>query len=58
MPDTQDTHEQQPKPAAGPRQPAKQEVLRARPAPGEIDHAELTREIISRFPKILAELAK
>lgn len=34
------------------------EVLRARPVAGEIDHTELTREIISRFPKILSELAK
>jgi hypothetical protein len=33
-------------------------VLRARPVEGKIDHAELTREIISRFPKILSELAK
>jgi len=33
-------------------------ISRARPVEGEIDHAELTREIIRRFPKILAELAK
>lgn len=32
--------------------------MRARPVEGEIDHEELTREIISRFPKILSELAK
>jgi len=56
MPDTQDTREQQPK--AAPRQPAEDEVLYARPVKGEIDHAALTREIISRFPNILAELAK
>ncbi len=34
------------------------EVLRARPVIGEIDYAELTGEIIARFPKILAALAK
>lgn len=33
-------------------------LLRARPVGGEIDHAGLTREIIARFPKILAELAR
>jgi hypothetical protein len=33
-------------------------MLRAHPVEGEIDHAELTRQIIARFPKILAELAK
>lgn len=33
-------------------------IRRARPVSGEIDHAELTREIIARFPKILAKLAE
>jgi hypothetical protein len=33
-------------------------VLRAKPVEGAIDHAALTREIIARFPKILAALAK
>jgi hypothetical protein len=33
-------------------------VLRARPVKGEIDHESLTREIVARFPKILAALAK
>jgi hypothetical protein len=33
-------------------------VLQARPVEGEIDYAELSREIIARFPKILAALAK
>jgi hypothetical protein len=33
-------------------------VLRARPVEGEVDYEELSREIIDRFPKILAELAK
>lgn len=40
------------------RRAAAEEVRRARPVEGEIDHAELTREIIARFPTILAELAK
>jgi hypothetical protein len=31
---------------------------RARPVAGDIDYAELTGEIIARFPKILAALAK
>ena len=34
------------------------EFLRARPVAGDIDHEALTREIIARFPKILAALAK
>jgi plasmid stabilization system protein ParE len=34
------------------------EMQTARPVPGEIDHQELTRQIVSRFPKILAKLAK
>jgi len=33
-------------------------VLRARPVEGEVDHSALTREIIAKFPKILAALAK
>jgi hypothetical protein len=33
-------------------------VLRARPIVGDIDHEKLTREIVGRFPKILAALAK
>jgi hypothetical protein len=37
---------------------AKKKILRARPVAGEVDHEALTREIIARFPKILAELAK
>jgi hypothetical protein len=40
------------------RRAAAEEIRRARPFEGEIDHAELTREIIARFPTILAELAK
>jgi hypothetical protein len=33
-------------------------VLRARPVKGEIDYAELSREHLARYPKILAALAK
>jgi len=33
-------------------------VLRARPVPGEIDYEKLTHQIVERFPKILAALAK
>ncbi len=58
MPDTHDTHEKSPKPAAAPRQAAADEVLRARPVKGEIDHAALSREFMVRFPKIRAALAK
>ena len=57
MPDTHDTGEKHPK--SGSRgQPKAEKVLRARPIKGEIDHGALTREIIARFPKILAALAK
>ncbi|HEY3910716.1 MAG TPA: hypothetical protein VGM07_12605 [Stellaceae bacterium] len=58
MQDTRDTRAKPPKRAETPRQRAEKEVLRARQVPGKIDHAELTREIISRFPKILAKLAE
>ena len=37
----------------GPRQ-----ILRARPLVGDVNHEALTREIVKRFPKILAGLAK
>ena len=37
----------------GPRQ-----ILRARPLVGDVNHEALTREIVERFPKILAGLAK
>jgi hypothetical protein len=33
-------------------------ILHARPVSGVVDHQALTRRIIARFPKILAELAK
>jgi hypothetical protein len=44
--------------AGMPRKPAEGEVLRARPVRGKIDHRAVTREIIARFPTILAALAK
>ena len=34
------------------------EILCARPVEGDIDHEAVTREIIERFPKILAALAE
>jgi hypothetical protein len=34
------------------------DAFRARPVLGEIDYDELTREIVARFPKILAALAR
>ena len=34
------------------------EVMCARPVEGDLDHEALTREIVARFPKILAALAK
>jgi hypothetical protein len=33
------------------------DVLRAQPVAGEVDHAELSREFMARFPKIRAALA-
>jgi hypothetical protein len=42
---------------AAERRPAN-EILRARPVEGEVDREALTREIIARFPKILAALAE
>ena len=35
-----------------------QKPLRAHPVTGEVDHEALTREIIARFPNILAALAE
>jgi hypothetical protein len=43
---------------AAKRETGPDQVLRARPVTGEIDHEALTREIIARYPKILAALAK
>jgi hypothetical protein len=40
------------------RRLASGEILRARPVTGDIDYETLTREIMARFPKILAALAK
>jgi hypothetical protein len=44
--------------AAKPPAKSRDKVLRAKPVKGKVDHAAVTREIIGRFPKILAELAK
>jgi hypothetical protein len=56
MPDDIGAKKQAPKPTAKLR--GKNAVLRPRPIEGEIDHGALTREIIAKFPKILAALAK
>jgi hypothetical protein len=40
------------------RRLASGDTLRPHPVIGEIDHGTLTREIVARFPKILAALAK
>ncbi len=54
--DTIDRDSTQSKPAAKPR--AEKQVLRAKPVKGEVDHETLTREFMSRFPKLRAALAK
>jgi hypothetical protein len=43
---------------AAERRAAAGEILHARPLAGEVDYAELSRETIAKFPKILAALAK
>lgn len=43
---------------AADRRGAAGKIRHARPVAGEIDHEALTREIIARFPKILAALAE
>jgi hypothetical protein len=43
---------------AAERRDSGDKILRARPVEGEVDYAELSREIIARFPKILAALAE
>ena len=58
MPDTHDAEKTREEMLATPRKPAAGEVLRAHPVKGKVDHAALTREIIARYPKILAALAK
>ena len=55
--DTIDRDETSAKPAAKQRSDEKK-IMRARPVEGEIDYAELSRDTIARFPKILAALAK
>ena len=54
--DTVDRDNTPAKPAAKPRDKAK--VLRAKPAKGDVDHETLTREFMTRFPKLRAALAK
>jgi hypothetical protein len=58
MSDTRATREKAAQPEAVARRSESGKVLRARPAKGKIDHRAITREIIARFPKILAALAK
>jgi hypothetical protein len=43
---------------AAERRASAEKIRYARPVEGEIDHNKLTREIIARFPNILAKLAK
>jgi hypothetical protein len=33
-------------------------ILRAKPVKGPVDHTALTRELIARYPKLLAALAE
>jgi hypothetical protein len=54
--DTIDRDNTSARPSAKPHDKGK--VLRAKPVKGKVNHAAVTREIIRRFPKILAELAK
>ncbi len=54
--DTIDREETPAKPAA--KRPDEKKIPRARPVKDKIDYAELIRETIARFPKILAALAK
>jgi hypothetical protein len=54
--DTIDRDQSSTKPASKPRDKTK--VLRAKPAKGEVDWAELSREHIARYPKIRARLAE
>jgi hypothetical protein len=58
MSDTRVTRKGRSKSAPKQPQPAAAKVLRARPVKGKIDYAELSREHIKRYPKILAALAK
>jgi len=43
---------------AAKKKTASHEFMCAQPVEGEVDHEALTREIIARFPKILAALAE
>jgi hypothetical protein len=53
-----DTIERDKTPAKPAAKPAKAKLLRAKPAKGEVDWAELSREHIARYPKIRARLAE
>jgi len=55
--DAIDSEKNATKPAAKQR-PGEKKILRARPVKGKIDYAELSRDTIAKFPKILAALAK
>jgi hypothetical protein len=56
MPDSVETKKRSSKPAASAH--GKDKVLPAKPVTGEVDHAALAREIIAKFPKILAALGR
>jgi hypothetical protein len=58
MPNTLENREKPDQPSQEAGKPKPAAVLRARPVKGKIDHPSLTRQIIARFPKILAALAK
>ena len=54
--DTLEQNNTSPKPEA--KEPEAKKVLRARPVKGGMDYAELSREHITRYPKIRARLAE
>jgi hypothetical protein len=56
MPNDIKTKKQPAKSKAKPR--GEDQILRARPVEGEVDHEALSREFITRFPKLRAALAK
>jgi hypothetical protein len=43
---------------ASERRDSPRKILRARPVAGDVDHTELSREFMARYPKIRAALAK
>ena len=58
MSDTRVSRKNRPKSAPKQQSDSTSAVLRARPVKGKIDYAELSREHLARYPKILAALAK